>query len=61
MAKQFNIYLKTDTGDSDYLGSYHAKTFSEAVRAAIKDNDLNPQLYDKKQNTYDGYKIMEEE
>ncbi len=61
MAKLFNVFLENEYGDNDYLGSYKAMTMSEAVRAALNENDLDPRLYDKKTNTYDGRAIVGEE
>ena len=62
MAKLFNIYLQSETknNESDYLGSYKAKTLNEAVRAALDENDLDPRLYNKKDQTYDGRKVWEQ-
>ncbi len=60
MAKLFNIYKESEFEDVEYLGSYKAKTLNEAIRAALEDNDLDPVLYDKKNHTYDGYKVWEE-
>lgn len=60
MAKLFNIYIDTDYDEADYLGSYKAKTMNEAVRAALEDNGYDPEQYDKKTQTYNGYKVWNE-
>lgn len=60
MAKLFNIFMESDYNEPEYLGSYKGKTMSEAVRAALEENDLDPRLYNKKEQTYDGKKIWEQ-
>ena len=52
--------MESDYNEPEYLGSYKGKTMNEAVRAALEENDLDPRLYNKKEQTYDGKKIWEQ-
>lgn len=61
MAKKFDVYLETDSGDYMYMGSYNSKTFKEACRLCIEDNDLDPNYYNKKDGTYNGYHLTQKE
>lgn len=61
MAKKFNVYMETEDGGSTYMGTYHSKTFNEACQLCIIDNGLDPNYYDKKNRTYEGYQLMDKE
>ena len=60
MAKTFNVYLDKGT-ETQYLGTYHAKTFKESCFLALEENGYSLWNYDKKTNTYMGYPLVEKE